>query len=451
MAKPTAFSSRPFDRPARGVASYVLALGLALEGCAIDIPRTSPCVRRPETCSPPPADSGADVSLDAAFDVARDLSPSDVTRDLPRDIARVCSSRCTPPQQCIAGNCIAPPPRCDALRSLDPELPSGTYTLHPVGTEALLEVFCDFTPSSPTRSFLLGGDRSNLPVEILGGCPAGTLPFPVRSPEDARALATWLRGRPGGAMVYWANSFAGPSRLDDAPAVCPSLSDRVGWLRAPDEWLASTLARVDLPSLDLSRHCNRGALWAPVPWTPERGASNPAGATGRLFAATETVLDARVVCTVDLPGCHPLRADCNGEERDACEVDLLLTSVHCGACGQRCPPTGSASTNGRCTAGRCGCVGGWGDCDTRRSNGCETDLSARLEHCGACGRRCEGGAHAQAVCASGGCALRCDAGYGDCNDDRRDGCETELRANRAHCGLCGVVCGGACSLGRCTP
>lgn len=61
-------------------------------------------------------------------------------------------------------------------------------------------------------------------------------------------------------------------------------------------------------------------------------------------------------------------------------------------------PNGEAScADGACTLQACGL--GWGDCDGDPVNGCETSLRTSPEHCGRCGRRCEAGS----VCSGGTC------------------------------------------------
>lgn len=54
-------------------------------------------------------------------------------------------------------------------------------------------------------------------------------------------------------------------------------------------------------------------------------------------------------------------------------------------------------------------------------------------------------------CSDGQCAMSsCEQGWGDCTD--ADGCETDLRDNAAHCGMCGYDCRGAtCSERMCEP
>jgi hypothetical protein len=87
-------------------------------------------------------------------------------------------------------------------------------------------------------------------------------------------------------------------------------------------------------------------------------------------------------------------------------------------------------------APRARCGGVWTRLDT------ETD-------CGACGVRCAA-THGAAACVDGRCALTCAAGFADCDAHPGNGCEVELRADRAHCGLCGRSCAGAaCAEGAC--
>ncbi len=152
--------------------------------------------------------------------------------------------------------------------------------------------------------------------------------------------------------------------------------------------------------------------------------------------------------------CETGWADCNGDASDGCETDVTRDPAHCGSCAVACPSAGASAT---CSMGRCGlgpCLAGYANCDGNPANGCETELASSPLHCGVCGRRCPTAAHASASCGAGTCALRCDAGWGDCNGDPIDGCEANLATTREHCGVCGrrcVVTGGTgvCNAGRC--
>ncbi|MEZ4410942.1 MAG: hypothetical protein R3A52_31360 [Polyangiales bacterium] len=131
-------------------------------------------------------------------------------------------------------------------------------------------------------------------------------------------------------------------------------------------------------------------------------------------------------------------------------VAVLSDPAHCGGCATTCEATNAVP---RCADGACvtACAAGYGDCDAAPGNGCEVDLNASADHCGACGQRCAF-AHASAACAGGTCALgACDAGYGDCDADPTNGCETDLRASVSDCGACHRACraNNVCRSGEC--
>ena len=79
------------------------------------------------------------------------------------------------------------------------------------------------------------------------------------------------------------------------------------------------------------------------------------------------------------------------------------------------------------------------------SDGCSSSAT-----CGVCGRTCHTVGEA---CIDGACVVAaCTAGFGNCNATAADGCETDVRANPAHCGSCDRSCGGtACTDGVCEP
>jgi hypothetical protein len=149
-------------------------------------------------------------------------------------------------------------------------------------------------------------------------------------------------------------------------------------------------------------------------------------------------------------------ADCDGDPRNGCEVDLRTDVRACGRCGVLCASAPDAPTI-TCAAGRCGyvCAAGRGDCDGERDNGCEVNTRTTVAHCGACGNACRSGPRSRPTCTAGRCVLQCDGGWGDCDGDPVNGCETELAGSVPHCGACGRACvipGGtaACVAGQCT-
>ena len=91
------------------------------------------------------------------------------------------------------------------------------------------------------------------------------------------------------------------------------------------------------------------------------------------------------------------------------------------------------------------CEDGWYDCNGDPTDGCETNLKTSVEHCGDCRNNCfetTKGAFGQ-TCNEGKCDYAlCLSGYGDCNDDRTDGCEVDVLSNKEHCGACSKKCEG---------
>lgn len=139
--------------------------------------------------------------------------------------------------------------------------------------------------------------------------------------------------------------------------------------------------------------------------------------------------------------------NCNGLLDDGCEVDLLANAQNCGACGQACAP------GERCFDGRCGCQPGLTDC-----NGQCVDLTGNDFNCGQCGKACEYPAtpcdplptNTEYGCVGGQCEkLRCFGYAQDCNGDLAlgcgsDGCEVaDIRFDPQNCGRCGNACTGA--------
>jgi hypothetical protein len=141
--------------------------------------------------------------------------------------------------------------------------------------------------------------------------------------------------------------------------------------------------------------------------------------------------------------CNGVDDDCDGAVDEG--FDTATDPDNCGVCGRVCPTSGDRVIGGSCAAGTCSleCEAGRGDCNRDAADGCETDVSAAMMHCGACGAFCPtaGTFHAaDAVCTSGRCILSCDADWGDCDGDRATGCETHVSIDRANCGTCGNVC-----------
>lgn len=144
----------------------------------------------------------------------------------------------------------------------------------------------------------------------------------------------------------------------------------------------------------------------------------------------------------DAPAC----VTCGGASccSDCCDescVDTSSDEANCGGCGEAC------ALDQSCIAGVCTCPAGLGSCDGDLENGCETSVTASMEHCGACDTPCVS-TNGNAVCGAGMCVLACTPGFGDCDSDGTNGCENTLDS-ATDCGGCGVACARANAVASC--
>lgn len=121
--------------------------------------------------------------------------------------------------------------------------------------------------------------------------------------------------------------------------------------------------------------------------------------------------------------CNAIDDDCDGEtdEEEAassCKLDHAQSECHTGECViVRCDP-------------------GFGDCDYRHDNGCETPTNT-VEHCSECDQQCHLD-HAVASCATQQCVVKqCEDGWMDCDSVDDNGCEHD--ENSGECPLLSVL------------
>jgi hypothetical protein len=224
----------------------------------------------------------------------------------------------------------------------------------------------------------------------------------------------------------------------------------------------------------------------------------------------QQVPNANMVCSngACVGGCDEGFENCDGNDANGCETNIADDPNNCGACGAVCTvPHATAS----CNQGMCGiaiCDQGWVDCNNDPTDGCETDLNDPM-NCGACSNVCPPCSDAGPLCQAGSCLLcpcteytahcpgdpidvcatklgtnqdcnfcgdvcalanatsqcvpstkpppnfactlvSCNAGFADCDMNASNGCETDTQNDPAHCGGCGISCGGqACMSGVC--
>ena len=147
--------------------------------------------------------------------------------------------------------------------------------------------------------------------------------------------------------------------------------------------------------------------------------------------------------------CNAGFADCNMDPDDGCETSTATSTASCGRCGATCnPPNGvAACVAGVCTVGSC--ADGFGDCNSNPTDGCETNVRTSTTHCGRCMNECPAQPNAFPGCVAGACVISCQAGFADCNDVGADGCETNTRTSTIHCGACGRECTAAGGTASC--
>ncbi len=174
---------------------------------------------------------------------------------------------------------------------------------------------------------------------------------------------------------------------------------------------------------------------------------NNCGACGKKCAdlpQVATATCASSACVIST--CDPNFADCTGGVADGCETNTSTSASHCGGCNMPCSSNHIASPS--CSGGSCNgaCDSGFADCDgNKRTNGCEADLNNSVTTCGGCGNNCNNlvvNVVGTVGCATGACTYTgsCAAGWGDCDGNKANGCETNLNTTPAHCNACNNAC-----------
>ncbi|MDC0712284.1 CARDB domain-containing protein [Stigmatella sp. ncwal1] len=79
------------------------------------------------------------------------------------------------------------------------------------------------------------------------------------------------------------------------------------------------------------------------------------------------------------------------------------------------------------------CAPGYGNCDGNPANGCETDLTSDVNHCGTCGTTCPGQATTVGVCMASQCSTSCAPGRYDCDGNAANGCESDCACAPTAC------------------
>ena len=148
--------------------------------------------------------------------------------------------------------------------------------------------------------------------------------------------------------------------------------------------------------------------------------------TGECRRTYATCVNGRTqMCTPGVGGtevCNERDDDCDGTDDNGFDK---TTVQFCGSCTNACAVmngTAACVDGGTCAVASCNMP--WGDCSAGYVDGCETNLSNTVTHCGQCGRACTA-ANATSACTNGSCTFTCLPGFMDViRDAGDDGCET---------------------------
>ncbi|MBW1808306.1 MAG: S8 family serine peptidase [Deltaproteobacteria bacterium] len=171
--------------------------------------------------------------------------------------------------------------------------------------------------------------------------------------------------------------------------------------------------------------------------------------------ASATCVDSACV----MGACDSGFQNCDSNPDNGCEVEVANDPANCGSCGTICS---FDNAHAGCSSGNCtidSCDTGFDNCDGQIDNGCEADVSADPNNCGACNTVCAFD-NAAVSCVDNSCVLGvCDTGFGNCDQVDASGCESEFAIDPANCGACDVICAfdnatancsaGNCSMGDC--
>jgi hypothetical protein len=260
-----------------------------------------------------------------------------------------------------------------------------------------------------------------------------------------------------------------PGSYDCAPICDPGFKDCDG---NPDNGCEASLTSLtscgacnavcDLPNA--SESCATGSCALVgcaagfVDCTSAPGCETPLGTSSNCSGCGDTCTNAHgtAACTGSAgtydcaPGCSAGWKSCDGDPDNGCEQSVT-SLTNCGDCGVPCAFSNAAAScgTGTCTMGACSA--GYGDCTS--ATGCET-LLGTTTNCASCGNACTN-THGSNGCTgapgSYDCAPSCDAGFGSCDGDPDNGCETDVTTT-SNCGVCGRACGAStpfCVAGAC--
>ncbi len=377
-------------------------------------------------------DAGEDLAPDTAIDVAPDVA-TDIAPDVPVDVApdtscrTRCSGFCTDPDTDVH-NCGLCGNDCTLRAGVD-----GSRVTCAAGrcvfTGACLpgRANCSGNPDDGCESVVTTAARcGSCTTMCSGGAPNCV---PMASSPSGYACSSGCTGagqmRCGTSCV---DTTSDPLNCGACGMVCPT------GLRGTPACVMGRCA--------LNCTANYGDCDGLTTNGCETITSNNVSNCGRCGNVCPPGPGASAICSASMCTitCATGQGNCDGNAANGCETDVRTSVMNCGACGNACPAR--ANSTSACAASACTvtCNAGFGNCNALVTDGCEASLMADPLNCGACARRCAAATNATAACAMGACGITCLTGYGNCDGNGLNGCESTLSTDPRNCGACGNVC-----------
>jgi hypothetical protein len=159
---------------------------------------------------------------------------------------------------------------------------------------------------------------------------------------------------------------------------------------------------------------------------------------------------------VDTSGISDRKCPANKKPCENLQTCVFLTEAITGCGNDTCAPCALPHAFADCSADyRCrltDCHPGFGNCNMDEEDGCETDTAHDPNRCGSCSGRCENVINGYRACSGGACVIGgCELGYEDCDGFLATGCEEAIWTD-ARCGGCNAApcpAGQSCDRGTC--
>lgn len=265
--------------------------------------------------------------------------------------------------------------------------------------------------------------RAGSSVQVIGhpqGLPSKVTTTPLITNDSALSftVAPGVVGQSPGSPVFSTGStaVAGIVASDPVSWNCPSGAACCQFSPKPGQGTSATIIRASAIAQAL---CAKGQTLCGTSCVDTTSDALHCGRCDKACALPHALSGCRTGgCRVT--ACEPGWADCDKVAANGCEVQLG-TNSNCAACGNTCD---LANANEACMGGSCqvvSCSAGFGNCDGKPANGCETPLGT-INNCSACNARCEALPNTVPSCVEGGCQWSCKLGWSDCNNS--PGCET---------------------------